>query len=124
MTLVMAAVFIPVSFIQGSAGVFFKQFGLTLAIAIILSAVNALTLSPTLCALFLKPHHENKLRKQGFLQRFHSGFNAGFDNTTKRYRRAIGFFCYTQMAWAGWYRSICRAVLFPFPDHTESICSR
>jgi HAE1 family hydrophobic/amphiphilic exporter-1 len=81
-----------VSFIEGSAGVFFKQFGLTLAIAIMLSAVNALTLSPTLCALFLKPHHQNKLRKQGFLQRFHSAFNAGFDNTTKRYKRAIGFF--------------------------------
>ena len=55
-TLVMAAVFIPVSFITGSAGVFYKQFGLTLAIAIILSAVNALTLSPALCAIFLKPH--------------------------------------------------------------------
>jgi HAE1 family hydrophobic/amphiphilic exporter-1 len=91
-TLVMAAVFVPVSFIEGSAGVFFKQFGLTLAIAIMLSAVNALTLSPTLCALLLKPHHENKLRKQGFLQRFHSAFNAGFDNTTKRYKRAIGYF--------------------------------
>src|SRR5689334_8517990 len=91
-TLVMAAVFIPVSFIQGSAGVFFKQFGLTLAIAIILSAVNALTLSPTLCALILKPHTENKLKNKGFLKRFHATFNAGFLATTKRYQRAIGFF--------------------------------
>jgi hydrophobic/amphiphilic exporter-1 (mainly G- bacteria), HAE1 family len=90
-TLVMAAVFIPVSFISGSAGVFFKQFGLTLAIAIILSAVNALTLSPTLCALFLKPHHENKLRNKGFLQRFHTGFNAAFEVTTLKYRRAISY---------------------------------
>lgn len=91
-TLVMAAVFIPVSFIGGSAGVFFKQFGLTLAIAIILSAVNALTLSPTLCALFLKPHHENKLRNRGgFFQRFHTSFNAAFDVTTARYRRSISF---------------------------------
>lgn len=91
-TLVMAAVFVPVSFIQGSAGVFFKQFGLTLAIAIMLSAVNALTLSPTLCALFLKPHHQNKLRNQGFLQRFHTAFNTGFETTTRRYRRAINYF--------------------------------
>ena len=68
-TLVMAAVFIPVSFITGSAGVFYKQFGLTLAISIVLSAVNALTLSPALCAIFLKPHsHEEK--KQNFIQRF------------------------------------------------------
>ena len=53
-TLVMAAVFIPVSFIGGTSGVFFKQFGLTLAIAILISAVNALTLSPALCAIFFK----------------------------------------------------------------------
>lgn len=53
-TLVMSAVFIPVSFISGSAGVFYQQFGLTLAVAIVLSAVNALTLSPALCAIFLK----------------------------------------------------------------------
>ncbi|CAN5524301.1 efflux RND transporter permease subunit [soil metagenome] len=90
-TLVMAAVFIPVSFISGSAGVFFKQFGLTLAIAIILSAINALTLSPTLCALFLKPHHENKLRNKGFFQRFHTSFNTAFDVTTAKYKRSISF---------------------------------
>ncbi|MES2647071.1 MAG: efflux RND transporter permease subunit [Bacteroidota bacterium] len=90
-TLVMAAVFIPVSFIGGSAGVFFKQFGLTLAIAIILSAVNALTLSPTLCAIFLKPHHKNKLRNKGFFQRFHTSFNAAFEATTAKYRRSIQF---------------------------------
>lgn len=98
-TLVMAAVFIPVSFISGSAGVFFKQFGLTLAIAIILSAINALTLSPTLCALFLKPHHENKLRNKGFFQRFHSGFNAAFDVTTAKYRRSIHFLAHRK--WIG-----------------------
>ena len=76
-TLVMAAVFIPVSFITGSAGVFYKQFGLTLAISIVLSAVNALTLSPALCAIFLKPHsHEEK--KQNFIQRFFTNFNIIF----------------------------------------------
>lgn len=89
-TLVMAAVFIPVTFITGSVGVFYKQFGLTLAVAILISAVNALTLSPALCALLLKPHHENGLRK-GFLQRFYSAFNAGFDATTKKYKRAVLF---------------------------------
>ncbi|HLL42852.1 MAG TPA: efflux RND transporter permease subunit, partial [Segetibacter sp.] len=77
-TLVMAAVFIPVSFITGSAGVFYKQFGLTLAIAIILSAVNALTLSPALCAIFLKPHKEGH-KKKGLLQRFYTAFNTAFE---------------------------------------------
>jgi HAE1 family hydrophobic/amphiphilic exporter-1 len=89
-TLVMAAVFIPVTFITGSVGVFYKQFGLTLAVAILISAINALTLSPALCALLLKPHGENKLRK-GFLQRFYSAFNAGFEATTSKYKRSIQF---------------------------------
>ncbi len=88
-TLVMAAVFVPVSFITGSAGVFYKQFGLTLAISIILSAVNALTLSPALCALLLKPHEED--RHKGYLQRFYAGFNAAFDATTEKYRRSVAF---------------------------------
>jgi HAE1 family hydrophobic/amphiphilic exporter-1 len=58
-TLVMAAVFIPVTFITGPTGVFYQQFGITLIIAIIISAINALTLSPVLCSLFLKPHAEH-----------------------------------------------------------------
>lgn len=91
-TLVMSAVFIPVSFINGSAGVFYKQFGLTLAIAIVLSAVNALTLSPALCALFLKPHHNEHSAKKGFGQRFFSAFNAGFSVTTEKYKRIASFF--------------------------------
>ncbi|MEI6949530.1 efflux RND transporter permease subunit [Paraflavisolibacter sp. H34] len=89
-TLVMAAVFVPVSFITGSAGVFYKQFGLTLAIAIVLSAVNALTLSPALCAIFLKPHHGDG-HKKNLLQRFYAGFNAAFDATTEKYRRSVQF---------------------------------
>ena len=89
-TLVMAAVFVPVTFITGSVGVFYKQFGLTLAVAILISAINALTLSPALCALLLKPHHENKLRK-GFLIRFYTAFNAGFSATTNKYKRSIQF---------------------------------
>jgi hydrophobic/amphiphilic exporter-1 (mainly G- bacteria), HAE1 family len=90
-TLVMAAVFVPVTFITGSVGVFYKQFGLTLAVAILISAVNALTLSPALCALLLRPHHENALRQKGFLQRFYSAFNVAFGATTKKYKRAIQF---------------------------------
>jgi HAE1 family hydrophobic/amphiphilic exporter-1 len=89
-TLVMAAVFIPVTFITGSAGVFYKQFGLTLAIAIILSAVNALTLSPALCAIFLKPHDDSH-EKKGFLQRFYTGFNTAFEVTTEKYRHSVSF---------------------------------
>jgi HAE1 family hydrophobic/amphiphilic exporter-1 len=88
-TLVMAAVFIPVSFIGGSAGVFYKQFGLTLAIAIVLSAINALTLSPALCALFLKPHKEQK--KKSFIQRFYSSFNTAFAALTNKYKSSVAF---------------------------------
>ena len=90
-TLVMAAVFVPVSFIQGSSGVFYKQFGLTLAIAIILSAINALTLSPALCALFLKPHAKDHGKAKNFMQRFYAAFNASFDAMTTRYKRSVGF---------------------------------
>ncbi|WDF54164.1 efflux RND transporter permease subunit [Mucilaginibacter sp. KACC 22063] len=89
-TLVMAAVFIPVSFITGSTGVFYKQFGLTLAISILISAVNALTLSPALCALLLKPHQEGE-HKSGFLQRFYGAFNTGFDAMTAKYKRSVSF---------------------------------
>lgn len=89
-TLVMAAVFIPVTFITGPTGVFYEQFGVTLIVAIAISAVNALTLSPALCALLLKPHHY-KFKKQNFLQRFYSTFNTAFDITTKRYQRSLSF---------------------------------
>lgn len=88
-TLVMSAVFIPVSFISGSAGVFYKQFGLTLAVSIVLSAINALTLSPALCAIFLKSHEKEE--KKGFLQRFYTAFNAGFETTTGKYKRSVEF---------------------------------
>jgi HAE1 family hydrophobic/amphiphilic exporter-1 len=89
-TLVMAAVFVPVSFIGGSAGVFYKQFGLTLAIAIILSAVNALTLSPALCALFLKAHNKEH-KKKSLSQRFSASFNAAFLALTNKYKRSVSF---------------------------------
>lgn len=96
-TLVMVAVFVPVSFIQGSAGVFYQQFGLTLAFAIILSGINALTLSPALAALFLKPHEEkNDKKKKSFLQRFYAGFNAGFDASKRKYEKAVSFLSHTR----------------------------
>ena len=90
-TLVMAAVFIPVSFIGGSAGVFYKQFGLTLAIAIILSAINALTLSPALSALFLKPHENHEQKRMSFIQRFYAGFNTAFTTFTNKYRKSVQY---------------------------------
>jgi hydrophobe/amphiphile efflux-1 (HAE1) family protein len=86
----MAAVFLPVGFMSGPAGVFYKQFAFTLAIAILISAVNALTLSPALCALFLKNTH-SEAPKQGFKQRFVTAFNTGFDNLTTKYVRSIRF---------------------------------
>jgi HAE1 family hydrophobic/amphiphilic exporter-1 len=88
-TLVMAAVFVPVSFIGGTSGIFFRQFGLTLAVAILISAVNALTLSPALCALFLKAHDESEHKKRSPLQRFYAGFNNLFDKATALYKRGL-----------------------------------
>ena len=90
-TLVMAAVFVPISFIPGSAGVFYKQFGLTLAIAIVLSALNALTLSPALSALFLKPHADHGAGEKNVIQRFYAAFNAGFEATTRKYKQSVSF---------------------------------
>jgi hydrophobic/amphiphilic exporter-1 (mainly G- bacteria), HAE1 family len=92
-TLVMAAVFVPVGFMQGPAGVFYRQFAFTLAIAILISALNALTLSPALCALFLKNPHagEGEHGKKGFMNRFYAGFNAGFNGITDRYIRSLKF---------------------------------
>ena len=90
-TLVMSAVFIPISFISGTAGVFYKQFGITLAVAIVLSAVNALTLSPALCAIILKDHSKNS-NKKGLANRFYTAFNVGFETTTAKYKRSIEFY--------------------------------
>jgi HAE1 family hydrophobic/amphiphilic exporter-1 len=95
-TLVMASVFLPVGFLQGSTGVFYRQFAFTLAIAILISAVNALTLSPALCALFLTDLHEHAKKKHvrfgGFGGRFVKGFNAGFDAVRRRYTGILDYF--------------------------------
>lgn len=91
-TLVMAAVFIPVTFITGSTGVFYKQFGITLIIAIVISAVNALTLSPVLCALFLKPHRDKAYEQKSFMGKFFHKFNIAFEAATLRYGKTFTFF--------------------------------
>jgi hydrophobic/amphiphilic exporter-1 (mainly G- bacteria), HAE1 family len=91
-TLVMAAVFIPVTFVEGPTGVFYKQFGVTLIIAILISAVNALTLSPALCALFLKFHdEEEELKSKNPVQRFHALFNRGFNAAIEKYSNSLQF---------------------------------
>jgi len=92
-TLVMASVFIPVTFITGPTGVFYQQFGVTLIVAIVISAVNALTLSPVLCSLFLKPHneHHKEYKNLNFLQKFFYKFNIAFKTTTDRYGRGFVF---------------------------------
>jgi HAE1 family hydrophobic/amphiphilic exporter-1 len=87
-TLVMSAVFLPVTFISGSTGVFYKQFGITLAVAILLSAVNALTLSPALCAIFLKPHNEEHKKKR-FFNWFYTRFDKAFYTVTKKYEKTV-----------------------------------
>lgn len=91
-TLVMSAVFLPVGFMEGPAGIFYKQFSYTLAIAILISAVNALTLSPALCALLLNNYHSNKNdENQKFSQRFSAAFNLGFERLTNKYVGAVTF---------------------------------
>lgn len=90
-TLIMAAVFIPVTFVGGSTGVFYKQFGVTLAVAIGISAINALTLCPALAALFLRPPKHIAHENRNFLHRFGAGFNVAYDSLTARYTRAIQF---------------------------------
>ncbi|MDR1517331.1 MAG: efflux RND transporter permease subunit [Dysgonamonadaceae bacterium] len=97
-TLVMASVFIPVSFIGGTSGVFYKQFGLTLAVAIVISAINALTLSPAMSALFLKPHTETK-KKKNLLDKFYAFFNTYFEKITAYYERTLRFLGRKQHRW-------------------------
>lgn len=93
-TLVFMAVFIPVSMMGGTSGVFYTQFGITMAVAVGLSAVNALTLSPALCALLLRPYIDAEGKpKTGFAARFRKAFNAAFDVIVKRYVRGVIYFC-------------------------------
>jgi len=86
-TLVMASVFIPVSFIGGTSGTFYREFGVTMAVSIFISALNALTLSPALCAIFLKPHDKDgHEKKMSMVDRFHASFNAAYDKVLTKYK--------------------------------------
>ena len=90
-TLVMAAVFIPVSFLSGPSGVFYQQFAITLAVAILISAINALTLSPALCALLLKPHKDSIHANKNLKDRFFIAFNTNFDRMNNKYVQSLRF---------------------------------
>ena len=89
-TLVMASVFIPVSFIGGTSGTFYREFGVTMAVSIFISALNALTLSPALCAIFLKPKNEDGTeRKMSRIDRFHASFNTAYDKVLGKYKGRV-----------------------------------
>jgi len=89
-TLVMSAVFVPVSFMSGTSGTFYREFGVTMAVSIIISAINALTLSPALCAMFLKPHNEEQeSKKMSTIDRFHMAFNTQFDKINTKYKNGV-----------------------------------
>lgn len=100
-TLVFMAVFVPVSFMGGTSGVFYTQFGITMAVAVGISAVNALTLSPALCALLLRPNQEIKEgTKLEFSTRFRMAFDSGFKKIVKKYVNGVFFFI--KHKWLGW----------------------
>ena len=88
-TLVMASVFIPVSFIGGTSGAFYREFGVTMAVSIFISALNALTLSPALCAIFLKPHDKDGHKKLSRIDRFHLAFNTAYDKILGKYKGQV-----------------------------------
>ena len=89
-TLVMSAVFVPVSFIGGTSGTFYREFGVTMAVSIVISALNALTLSPALCAIFLKPHGKDEEgKKLSRIDRFHATFNVQYEKVNGRYQKIV-----------------------------------
>ena len=91
-TFVFMAVFIPVSFMGGTTGTFYTQFGLTMAVAVGISLLNSLTLSPALCALIMTPHQEVKPgEKASFSSRFHKAFDAGFSSMVNKYKHVVLF---------------------------------
>lgn len=92
-SLVFMAVFIPTSFMGGTSGVFYTQFGLTMAVAVGISAINALTLSPALCALIMTPHTDKSTgEKMSFSSRFHYAFEASFNRLVLKYKNGVSFF--------------------------------
>ena len=109
-SLVFMAVFIPVSFMTGTSGTFYTQFGLTMAVAVGISAVNALTLSPALCALLLRPYiDENGKEKNNFAARFRKAFNAAFGVIIEKYKYCVLFFI--KRRWLTWSLLVCSLVI-------------
>ena len=116
-SLVFMAVFIPVSFMGGTSGTFYTQFGLTMAVAVGISAVNALTLSPALCALLLKPYiNEDGTQKNNFAARFRKAFNSAFDVMVDKYKTIVLFFI--KRRWLTWSLLACSVVLLVFLMNT------
>jgi len=110
-TLVMAAVFIPVAFMSGPVGIFYRQFSITMATAIILSGLVALTLTPALCAMMLKNNHGKK-RKRTPLQRFLDGFNNGFNKIAGRYQNLLGRIVNRRVVTLAMFLAFCAGVWF------------
>lgn len=109
-SLVFMAVFIPVSFMGGTSGTFYTQFGITMAVAVGISAVNALTLSPALCALLLRPYvNEDGTQKNNFAARFRKAFNAAFTVMVNKYKNGVLFFI--KHRWLAWGTLACAIVL-------------
>lgn len=112
-TLIFMAVFIPVSMMGGTSGEFYKQFGITMAVAVGISAINAFTLSPALCAMLLKPYKdESGQTKQNFAGRFRNAFNATFDAMTSRYMR--GVLAFIRKRWLMWGTLVIGLILLVF----------
>ncbi len=116
-SLVFMAVFIPVSFMGGTSGTFYTQFGLTMAVAVGISAINALTLSPALCALLLKPYiNEDGTQKNNFAARFRKAFNSAFDILIEKYKNVVLIFI--KRRWLAWSLLVCSVVLLVFLMNT------
>jgi HAE1 family hydrophobic/amphiphilic exporter-1 len=104
-TLVMSAVFVPVAFMSGPVGVFYRQFSLTLAIAIVISGVNAVTLTPALCAILLKNTHGVTNPKPNLLDRFFGKFNRAYEATETSTGGPCGYL--PPAGWSRWPRCSC-----------------
>jgi hypothetical protein len=114
--------FILVSFMGGTAGTFYRQFGITMAISIAFSALNALTLSPALCAIFLKPHDsEHKQKKMSMVDRFHTSFNAAYDSLLKSYKKRVVFFIHKKWLSFGLVAASIVLLMFFMKTHKSRI---
>ena len=112
-SLVFMAVFIPTSFMGGTSGVFYTQFGLTMAVAVGISAINALTLSPALCALIMTPHMDKTTgEKLSFSSRFHHAFEASFNRLMLKYKNGVSFFL--RRKWIAWVSLVAVCALLVF----------